>query len=116
MTASISSPIGAEFTEAKAPVPALGVIGRVYPATSVALTAEFTGFSLPDSIKNRLGESVGESFDARLFDLDIYGTINFGRHVGVQLGYRSVDADYLVDEDIGTLTLKGMYFGGLVRF
>jgi len=42
--------------------------------------------------------------------------VNFGGHVGAQLGYRSLTSDYSVDEDEGDLKMKGLYFGGLVRF
>ena len=49
-------------------------------------------------------------------DFDIYATLNFGKNVGVQGGYRSVVAEYLVDDDQGDLKLKGTYFGGVVRF
>ena len=59
--------------------------------------------TLDDAARTRLG-------------FDLYGTINFGSHVGVQGGYRSLSADYLVDQDAGDLKMKGFYFGGLVRF
>jgi hypothetical protein len=51
-----------------------------------------------------------------MFDMDIYGTINLGRYLGVQFGYRSVTADYAVEQDAGDLAMKGTYFGGLIRF
>jgi hypothetical protein len=94
--------------DATAAVPTIGVIGRVYPHKTFSITGEFTGFKIPDGW--------GENFDAKFYDLDIYATLNFGRAVGVQGGYRSVIAQYLVDQDSGDLKLKGMYFGGLVRF
>ena len=50
------------------------------------------------------------------WDFDLYGTVNIGRHLGVQGGYRSIDAEYLVDQDVGQLNLKGPYLGGVVRF
>ena len=62
------------------------------------------------------GDSLSDEFSAKLFDFDIYGTVSLGRNVGIQGGYRSVVAEYLVDEDSGDLKLKGLYFGGLVRF
>lgn len=108
IAAGLSSPFGTEAAEATAPVPALGIIGRVYPARSFSVTAEFTGFKIPDRLT--------EEFDAKLYDFDVYGTINFGRYLGVQGGYRSIIAEYLVDEDAGNLRLKGIYWGGVVRF
>jgi hypothetical protein len=41
---------------------------------------------------------------------------DFGRYIGAQLGYRSVTVDYVVDDDTGNLKMKGLYFGGLIRF
>ena len=97
-----------EAGEQKAPIPALGVIGRGYIARFVSITGEFTGFKLP--------ESFNDQFIVEFWDFDLYGTVNIGRYLGVQAGYRSIDAEYLVDEDTGQLNLKGFYFGGVVRF
>jgi hypothetical protein len=109
---------GSELTEANAPVPTVGVIARVYPHRSFSITTEFTGFKMPGFVGDRIADSLGDDddFDAKLFDLDIYGTLNFGSHVGIQGGYRSLTADYLIDEDSGDLKMKGLYFGGLIRF
>lgn len=108
INASLTSAFGVEAAQAKAPVPTVGVIGRGYPHKMVSITGEFTGFKMPDSLS--------EEFEASLYDFDIYATVSFGRHVGVQAGYRSLTADYLVDEDAGELKMKGPYFGGVVRF
>jgi hypothetical protein len=109
---------GTELTEATAPVPTIGVIARVYPHRAFSITTEFSGFKMPGFIGDRISDSLGDDddFEAKLFDFDIYGTLNFGRHVGVQGGYRSLTADYLIDEDSGDLKMKGTYFGGLLRF
>ena len=106
--AQISSPIGVELGEAKAPVPAIGLIGRGYLSEYISITGEFTGFKLPDSIS--------EEFEAEFWDFDLYGTVSLGRNVGVQGGYRSLDVEYIADEDLGRLKMKGIYFGGVVRF
>jgi hypothetical protein len=97
-----------EFVEARAPIPALGVIGRVYVAPNISITGEFSGFKLP--------ESIDEDYQAKYFDFDLYGTVNFTDHVGAQVGYRSFDVFYRVDTDEGELKLKGPYFGAVVRF
>lgn len=105
--ASIDSPAltSAAATDTTAPVPTIGAIGRGYIAPMVAITGELTGLKL-----NR------DEFEAKFFDFDLYGTVSFGRNVGVQGGYRSVVVDYLVDEDSGDLKMKGPYFGAVVRF
>lgn len=106
--ASVSSPLDTEITEATAPIPTIGIIGRGYPSKNVSVTAEFTGFKVPDFFS--------DEFEAKIYDFDIYATINFGRAVGIQGGYRSLVAEYLVEDDAGTLRMKGLYFGGLLRF
>jgi hypothetical protein len=110
--------LGSELTEVSAPIPTIGVIARVYPHKHFSLTAEFTGFKMPGFIGDKISDSLGDDddFDAKVYDLDLYGTLNFGRHVGVQGGYRSITADYVIDQDAGDLKMKGWYFGGLLRF
>src|SRR5687767_14926521 len=105
--ASIDSPAltSAAATDTTAPVPTLGVIGRGYLAPAVSITGEFTGLSI-----------TRDEFEGKFFDFDLYGTVSFGRNVGVQGGYRSVVVDYIVDEDTGDLKMKGPYFGAVVRF
>lgn len=100
--------INSEFVEARAPIPALGAIGRVYVAPNISITGEFSGFRLP--------ESIDENYRAKYYDFDLYGTVNFTDNFGAQAGYRSFDVFYRVDEDEGELKLKGPYVGGVVRF
>jgi len=104
--ASVDSPVlrSAAATDTTAPVPTIGVIGRGYIHPMVAITGEFTGLKIGS-----------DDFDVTFTDFDINGTVVFGR-VGAQVGYRSVIADYVVEEDSGDLKMQGLYFGGLVRF
>jgi hypothetical protein len=94
----------AATTDVTAPIPTIGVIGRGYLSRAVAITGQFSGLKWSN-----------DEFDVKFFDLDIYGTIG-SPNAGAQIGYRSVVADYLVDEDLGDLKMQGMYFGGYVRF
>jgi hypothetical protein len=108
---------GSEVTEVTAPMPTIGGIARVYPHKQFSITVEYTGFKMPGFIGDKISDSLqGDDFDASQSDFDFYGTLSFGRHVAAQGGYRSLTADYLVDEDAGDLKMKGWYFGGLVRF
>jgi hypothetical protein len=107
---------GSELTEVSAPIPTIGIIARVYPHKTFSVTTEFTGFNVPGFIGRKITDSLGEDFEARMYDLDIYGTVNFGSHVGAQLGYRKITANYVIDLDAGDLGQSGLYFGGLVRF
>jgi hypothetical protein len=106
--ANIASPIGDEFTETTAPVPVIGGIGRGYVTRNISVTGEFTAFKFPNNIR--------QDFEAKIYDFDVYGTINMGRNLGVQVGLRSLTAEYVVEGDSGDLKMKGPYFGGVIRF
>ena len=100
-----ASGIGAVTYETPAPVPTVGIIARGYPHRLLSITGEFSGLKIHS-----------EDFDAELWDFDINANVSFGRHVGFQGGYRSVVAEYFVDDDSGDLKLQGPYFGAVVRF
>ena len=102
------SPIGDEFTKAVAPLPTIGAVGRVYAARNVALNGEVSYFKIP--------ESASDEYKGRYLDFDVYATFNPHKNFGVQAGYRSIDVFYLSKNDTGTLTFKGLYFGGTARF
>jgi hypothetical protein len=105
---SLVSPVNTEYAHARAPIPALGGIARVYVVPRVSITGEVTGFKLPDSVDNR--------YAAHYVDVDVYGTVNATNNVGVKAGYRSLDLGYLVKQDSGAFTLKGIYFGIVARY
>jgi hypothetical protein len=106
--ATLTNVLDTEFVRAKAPIPSIGAIGRVYVVPNISITGELSGFKLPDSID--------EDYRAKYIDFDLYGTVNFTDHFGAQVGYRSFDVTYKIEEDEGTLKLKGPYLGGVVRF
>ena len=106
--ATLTNVLDTEFVHARAPIPAIGAIGRVYVAPNISITGEFSAFKLPDGID--------ENYRARFFDFDLYGTVNFTDNFGAQAGYRSFDVFYKVDDDEGELLLRGLYFGGVLRF
>jgi hypothetical protein len=109
VTATIASAIDTEYTHAKAPIPALGGIVRVYVVPNISVTGEATGFKLPGSLKQ------GDS--GQYIDIDIYGTVNFTNNIGAQVGWRSLDVQYSVNTgDSGNFTLRGLYFGAVARF
>jgi hypothetical protein len=106
--ATLATPLSEEFTHARAPIPAIGGIFRVYVVPTVSITGEITGFKLP--------ENVIEDTTGRYIDVDFYGTINFNPYVGAQIGYRSFDLGYTTPDDVGDFKLKGLYFGGVLRY
>ena len=61
-------------------------------------------------------DSLSKEYKAHYADLDIYGTVNFTNFAGVQVGFRAVDVGYLIKTDQGALTLKGPYFGVVLRY
>jgi hypothetical protein len=111
LSTSFAGASDTEFTRAQAPIPAIGFIARAYPAPNIAITGEFSGFKYkPDAIIEN------EKYGGKYWDLNIYGTVNFTDHVGAQVGYRSFDVFYKVEDDNGTMKLKGLYFGAVGRF
>jgi hypothetical protein len=109
MQATLTAPPSlVEFVDARAPIPAIGGIFRVYPATFVSITGEITGFKMP--------ERVIEDTTGRYVDIDFYGTVNLTNNIGAKIGYRSFDLGYVVESDVGDFKLKGFYFGGVVRY
>ena len=104
----LAAPGITEFARARAPIPALGGIGRVYVVPNISITGELTAFKLPDSIDSRYG--------GHYVDLDIYGTVNFTNNVGVKGGYRSLDMGYLIKQDNAAFTLRGLYFAAVLRY
>jgi hypothetical protein len=105
---------GVSLTDINITAPQLGVTGRVYPHKNVSITAEFTGFKMPGWIREKFTDE--EDFEANFKDFDIYGTVSITRFIGIQGGYRWLEADYIVDDEAGNLEMKGLYFGGLFRF
>jgi hypothetical protein len=105
---TLSTPLITEFVHEKAPIPALGGIGRVYLASNFSVTGELTAFKLTSGIN--------EEYQGHYVDFDVYGTINFSKNVGVQGGYRTLNLGYLIKQDTGSFLLKGIYFGVVGRF
>jgi hypothetical protein len=104
----LNSPIGSDFAEARAPIPNLGGIGRIYVTPNISITGELVGIKLP--------ESINKDYHAHYIDFDLYGTVNFNNYVGAQFGFRSLDLGYIIKKDTGTFKMRGLYFGGVARY
>lgn len=107
MAASLKSPLNDEASSAKGPLPAFGLVGRGYPLKNLSITVEVSGFKLPN---------IDEDYDANYIDVDIYGTMNFTNHFGVQAGWRRMNTFLKVEKDKGDFQFQGIWFGGAVRF
>jgi hypothetical protein len=106
--ACIDQPDAVAHACAKAPIPNLGDIVRVYVVPNISITGEMVGIKIPDSVST--------DYKAHYFDFDLYGTVNFNKYAGVQVGYRSLDVGYAIKTNKGTFLMKGLYFGGVVRY
>ena len=105
--ARLQSAIASEFTTAKGPLPAVGVVARGYVHPTVALNFEFSGMRLPD---------IDPDYQADYWDWDLYGTVNFSQYVGFQMGYRKQSTYLAIEKDSGDLSFKGIWFGAALRF
>jgi len=107
MEATLQSPINNEFARAKAPLPALGAVARVYPLRNLSITGEISGFRLPD---------IDEDYKANYADIDVYATFNVAHNFGVQAGWRRMNTFLQIEGDTGDIKFQGFWFGGALRF
>lgn len=96
-----------EFTQAKGPLPAVGIIGRAYPIKNASITAQISGIKVPD---------VSPDYKGSYSDTNIYGTYNINNYVGVQGGWKRITTDVLIKKDSGDTVFKGIWFGAVVRY
>jgi hypothetical protein len=107
---SLQSPIGTEFVQQAAPIPAFNFSGRAYATKNLALNGEIKFFRIPDSIEKQI------EGDGSYTDIDVHATYNINRYVGLQLGWRKSAIFYTAESDEGDLKFKGLYFSGVVRY
>src|SRR4026207_514496 len=89
--ATLSNVLDTEFVHARAPIPTIGAIGRAYVAPNISTTGDLSGLGS--------GGLFGEDYRAHYIDFDLYGTVNFNDHIGVQMGYRSFNVYYHLKRD-----------------
>ena len=92
-----------------APIPALGGIGRVYVVPNISITGEVTGFKMPDSIDEPLQRALRRHRHLR------HGELHQQHRRARAATDRSTSA-ISIKTDTGAFTLKGMYFGVVVRY
>jgi hypothetical protein len=120
MTAQLASPIDTEFTTVRAPLPSIGVVGRVYVMPEVAVNFELSGLC---GLQNASGgfsasckQAPGAKYQAAYFDWDLYGTVNLTNYVGAQIGWRRMTTLIDIKDDTGNVKFQGFWFGGVVRY
>lgn len=106
-TAELNSVLASEFTTAKGPLPAIGIVSRVYVHPTVAINFEISGMRLPD---------IDPKYQANYMDWDLYGTVNFTNNVGFQMGYRKLSTFLAIETDKGNLKFNGIWFGAALRY
>ncbi|HEY8536927.1 MAG TPA: hypothetical protein VIL25_10775, partial [Vicinamibacterales bacterium] len=102
----LRSPVASEFSRVRAPIPAVGLGGKVYPRRNLAVGGEFTFLKVPEI----------SGHEGTLFDFDLSGTYNFTNNFGVSGGFRTVDLSYIAERESGDLQLRGLYFAAVARF
>lgn len=107
LNARLSSPLLDEFTTATAPLPAIGIVGRVYPIPELAVNFEVSGLRLPD---------IDPDYAADYFDWDIHGTFNVSEYLGLQVGWRRITTFLRIENDLGDVKYQGMWFGAAIRY
>lgn len=105
---TLTNPRNADFASAKGPIPVVGGIARVYLVPNISITGQFTFFDMPDS--------VSDNWNGDMYDVDVFGTINFTNNFGAMGGYHSYKVDYRAGLDSGQINMTGWYFGGVARF
>lgn len=108
MTAELASPLITEITKVRAPLPAIGVVGRAYPIPEVAINFEMSMFRVPE-------EAIPD-VEANYYDWDIHGTINLHPKVGLQVGWRRMTNFLVIDNDSADVKFQGLWFGGALRY
>lgn len=109
MIAELRSPLHQpEFRRERAPLPAIGIVGRAYPLPALAINFEMSTFKVP---ANTL-----PNIEANYYDWDINGTFNVNRFAGVHVGWRRMTNYLSIKSDIGDTKFQGMYFGGTLRY
>ena len=107
LSAELNSVIASEYTLARGPLPAAGIVARGYVHPTVAINFEMTGMRLPN---------VDPEYQANYMDWDLYGTVNFSPYVGFQMGYRKMSTFLSIERDSGDIKFGGIWFGAAVRY
>jgi hypothetical protein len=91
------------------PMPGLGAIGRYYATHRVSFTGAFTGYYLPGGDTSTHGHVI---------DVDLYATVNVSKYIGIQGGYRLLDAAHHFDSPVNTgdFLINGGFIGGTFRY
>jgi hypothetical protein len=120
LDASLTSAVVGGVTSGSAILPSIGIVGRGYVLPGVAVNFELSGFC---ALHSRGGDfamkckpDANPDYQATYFDWNIYGTVNFNRYVGAQVGWRRQTTTLDFGTDRGALAFQGLWIGGVVRY
>lgn len=91
------------------PMPGLGAIARYYATPRVSFVGAYTGYFLPGGDTSTHGH---------VNDVELYGTINISKYIGIQGGYRLLNASHHFNSPVNTgdFTIGGGFIGGTFRY
>ncbi len=102
-----SAPILSEFARARAPIPSIGGIARIYVVPQAAINFQLTALHVP---------TIQDQYEATYIDWELTGLFNATKYFGVTGGWRSRHVNYMLKKDTGDLTLGGLYLAAVVRY
>ncbi|HEX5070563.1 MAG TPA: hypothetical protein VFV78_10155 [Vicinamibacterales bacterium] len=107
LSAALTSLLASGEIAGNAPIPSLGLAGRVYPIRQLAINLEGSFMKLSDLDPDHVFQS---------FDFEVSGTYNFHRTAGISAGWRRMNTNLVLDGDRGDLNFAGVWIGGVVRY
>lgn len=99
-----------ETARIRRPIPAGGVVVRLYPSPVIMLGAEASLLRMPGWIGNLLG------YTGERIVYDVHAALNFIEAFGLQIGYRSRSLNLQTPDHQADLQIEGVYVGALLRF
>ena len=106
VTATLTNALDLEFVHARAPIPAVGLIGRGYVAPNIAITGEFTFFKLPEI------QGTSGSYSTSICTAPSTSPTTSACRAATDRSTSSTRSTTTT----GTCSSRASYFGGVVRF
>lgn len=107
LSAGLSSLAVTGEAGAQAPLPAIGLVTRVYPLPDLAINFEISGLKVPE---------LDGKYEGNYSDMELSGTVNITNNLGVSAGWRRLDTNLRIERDFGDLKFRGFWFGGAIRY
>ncbi len=108
MTASLNSAVANELVTGEAVVPAVGIVGRAYVLSDLAINFEMSGTRIPKLFNKNDTNTV--------VDWDLNATINLTNNFGGVIGWRKSTTYLKIDDNTGDLKFEGLSFGLVIRY